>query len=151
MVESVINIIDAERSKLEADLACLDVEIGERLAKRSILQSDLSRLDKAEAALKGQNLTAFKSVKQSDAKQAAIAPTIKMMVLEVLQDNPEGLVALKILERINKTYNRSYKRTSLSPQLTRLANEGKIHKRRKTWIFGPNPFGGLHHGGDVMD
>ena len=104
----------------------------ERIRALSTLMDKVSRLDKAMAAIKGEHLTVFKSVRKSDN-----ALTIKKMVLDVLSKKPKGLVALEILKLINETFDKSYERTSLSPQLTRLAKENKIHRVTKTWIYGP--------------
>ena len=68
------------------------------------------------------------------------------MVVAVLKDHPDGLVALDILKNINERFDKEYVRTSLSPQLTRLMNNGKVHKKGKTWLIGPSQFHGLFRG-----
>lgn len=59
--------------------------------------------------------------------------SIKEMILEVLDSAPRGLKALGILECINEGYSIKLERTSLSPQLSRLKRDGKIHKTGLYW------------------
>ena len=128
------------------------------------VKDHLSRLDASEATYRGLSLTLFKSLKPEaiaqlsgikahveQAKTKNTKPTIKQMVLVVLEEHSAGLTALEILKLINERYETDYPRTSLSPQLSRLFQAGQIHKRGKTWLMGPNPFEGLHHGGGDMD
>jgi hypothetical protein len=60
--------------------------------------------------------------------------TIKEAVLDVLQDYPGGLIALDILAKINERFSMNLVRTSLSPQLSRLKQEGKILNHGSTWL-----------------
>jgi hypothetical protein len=60
--------------------------------------------------------------------------TIKEAVLEVLRGAPEhGLTANEILNRLQKVYDPEIVRTSLSPQLSRLKEAGKITSDRPYW------------------
>ena len=140
-MDTLIEYIASERKVVEdkilsreATIAALSTQISVAQAEISILQSDLGRLDKAEAALRGQPLTVFKSVTPPKSG----SPTIKKMALAVLTENPEGLAAIDILSKINARFSKSYSRTSLSPQLSRLFNDGEIHKRGKLWVLGPS-------------
>ena len=65
------------------------------------------------------------------------SPTIKEAVLQVLDDYPEGLIALDVLARINERFALELVRTSLSPQLSRLKQEGKILNHGSTWLKKP--------------
>jgi len=110
------------------------VEISELQEKLDALYERLSRLDKAEAALNGKSLTAFKGAKPKPPTPQTNL-TIKQMVLIILKENPEGLTALDILSTINAHFNQSFARTSLSPQLSRLKGLNKIHKVNKHWVL----------------
>ena len=60
--------------------------------------------------------------------------TIKEAVLDVLLTAPPyGLTANEILDRLQKIYDADLMRTSLSPQLSRLKQEGKIVSERPYW------------------
>jgi hypothetical protein len=59
--------------------------------------------------------------------------TLKQAVVEVLQDNEHGLLALNILREINRRHNAGYVRASLSPQLSRLKQEGNIELTGRVW------------------
>jgi hypothetical protein len=67
-------------------------------------------------------------------RRTAPSPTIKEAVLQILDDFPEGLIALDILAKINDRFSIRLVRTSLSPQLSRLKQEGKIVNHGSTWL-----------------
>lgn len=62
--------------------------------------------------------------------------TIKEQVLMVLDRSPKPLPAGDILLRINDLFNNRLVRTSLSPQLSRLRDEGRIHYDECTRCWG---------------
>lgn len=63
----------------------------------------------------------------------AIGMTLKEMILLVLRTRHRGADALTILDEINARWNVGLERTSLSPQLSRLKAEGKLHLIGKVW------------------
>ena len=117
----------------EVDIIALQVEVHE-------LNDKISRLDQAEAAIRGESLTVFQSVKTKETKNKPLKDvplpnmTIKQMVMQVLKDKPKGLNAHEILVEINWNFDRHLVRTSLSPQLSRLKDDGKIVARNKLWF-----------------
>ena len=129
--------IAAQRSGLEAEKASLTAKLHE-------IEDHLTRLDKAEAALHGQGVNVYRTLKRDRARKGITeklvpdvkTPTIKQMVLVVLEGEPNGFTALTILKKINKRYGTNYVRTSLSPQLSRLMQANQIHKRGKRWVLG---------------
>lgn len=131
-MDPLLDKITSERATLNAEMKALNERVSE-------LHEKLSRLDQAEAALKGYSLSTFKFLKPAESESAR-APvrgmTIKQMVIKALEDHPNGLIALDILSEINSRFGKSYVRTSLSPQLSRLGKAGKIHKSGKHWILG---------------
>ena len=124
-------VIKEEISLIEDSISVMLAEVAVAQAKINALHDDLGRLDKAEAALRGQPLTVFKSV--TPPKNGP--PTIKKMIIAVLKDHPEGLTANNILSKVNARFSKSYSRTSLSPQLSRLFKAGEIMKISKNWIL----------------
>jgi hypothetical protein len=58
---------------------------------------------------------------------------IKRAVLELLEQNPDGMDALTILVTINYRLGSHFERTSLSPQLSRLKEDGFVSLNRKIW------------------
>ena len=58
---------------------------------------------------------------------------IKRAVLETLKYAPDGMDALTILATINYRLGSNFARTSLSPQLSRLKEDGFIVLNRKIW------------------
>lgn len=63
----------------------------------------------------------------------AIGLTLKEMILLVLRTRHRGADALTILDEINARWNIGLERTSLSPQLSRLKSDGKLHLIGKVW------------------
>lgn len=131
-MDSLLSDIATKRRDAEAEIRALRARI-------ESLMHDLSDLDKAEAAVRGQSLTVFQSLKPKQ-KPPKVYRTIKEMALAVLEDYPNGLVALDILSEINSRFEQSYVRTSLSPQLSRLRQGGFVHKSGKRWVLGKNRF-----------
>ncbi len=75
--------------------------------------------------------------------------TIKQMIVEVLGLMPEGAEALTILQHINSRFKASLERTSLSPQLSRLKNEGVIERNGLVWSL--NEEGPAEPAGPFLD
>lgn len=63
----------------------------------------------------------------------AVGLTLKEMILLTLRARHHGADALTILDEINTRWNVGLERTSLSPQLSRLKNEGKLKLNGKVW------------------
>jgi hypothetical protein len=63
---------------------------------------------------------------------------IKRAILKTLEDEPEGMDALTILFTINYRLGSNFARTSLSPQLSRLKEDGFVVLTRKIWKLAPN-------------
>jgi hypothetical protein len=60
-------------------------------------------------------------------------PTIKEAILDVLQDYPDGLIALDLLPKLNDRFSWKIVRETLSPQLSRLKQDGKLLYRDGVW------------------
>ncbi|MEX2299206.1 MAG: hypothetical protein WD715_17450 [Dongiaceae bacterium] len=73
--------------------------------------------------------TMFQPIQQRGASQV----TIKEAVVDVLEKHPVGLTALQLLDKINSEFGLNIRRTSLSPQLSRLKREGAIFNDRQLW------------------
>ena len=63
--------------------------------------------------------------------------TIKEAVIAILADAGHGMTALEILPAVNARLGIDYPRTSLSPQLSRLKNDGKIERNGHEWSLAP--------------
>lgn len=71
-------------------------------------------------------------------KRGGVRPgSIKEAALRVLLDQPDGLLALDILRRINADRDDPIPRTSLSPQLSRLAQNGLASQQSSIWKITP--------------
>ena len=133
-----MNNIAAQKAVIDLELNEIDAEMASLYARMASLHEDLSRLDKAEAAIKGLSLTTLKTAKPAKVKRETPTKsnlTIKEMVLIILKDYPDGLIALDILSKINSHFDKTFIRTSLSPQLSRLKQSGDINKFGKHWLL----------------
>jgi hypothetical protein len=120
------------RATLQADLVQMRDQIKELQRKAGLIEADLAELNKAAKALGIVNglPTATKRTKRQSASL-----TIKRAVMEVLEDHPDGLLALDILGKINERHGSGLVRTSLSPQLSRLKQEGKLKQEGTLWLL----------------
>jgi hypothetical protein len=62
-----------------------------------------------------------------------LGKTSQDMILEVLEKHPAGLSALDILAEINRRWLPNLPRTSLSPQISRLGQKGKVNQVNSLW------------------
>lgn len=68
-----------------------------------------------------------------------LGKTTQDMVLEILNDKPKGLSALNILEELNSRWSLGLVRTSLSPQISRLKQKGKLLYSDGLWSVPSTP------------
>jgi hypothetical protein len=64
-----------------------------------------------------------------------LGKTTQEMVIDILSDKPNGLSALDILDEINRRWSLGLVRTSLSPQISRLKQKGKLRYSEGLWIL----------------
>ena len=95
--------------------------------QQKALKAELRELQLAKAALEGQPTT-------PPSGPSGITATIKDMAREVLSGQPGGLNSSGILDAIKKRFGRDIERTSLSPQLSRLKDEGELILSGDVWF-----------------
>lgn len=108
---------------LRAFISRREREIREQI---SALRSELSELREAKKSLQ--------PVEVATSADTAGSPTIKDMVKAILADRPHGLLAAEILAKIHRKFGVQIERTSLSPQLSRLRQEGHLHLEGGKWF-----------------
>ena len=105
--------------------------------RRAELQRELEELDVAEHVFRksGAQLVSAQQKLQLPEPETLNQPkSIKEMAVKLLdQAQPNGLTALQILELIQINWMPGLERTSLSPQLTRLKNDGIIINDKRLW------------------
>jgi hypothetical protein len=99
------------------------------------LKKELSDIEQAAKSIGLQPPQPELQLVAEQRKRPAI--TIKKAVLDVLRDQPKGLIALDILARVNHRFDLGIVRTSLSPQLSRLKQEGKVTNLGEIWRLVP--------------
>lgn len=95
--------------------------------QQKALKTELRELLIAKSALDAQPPTSASAAGSSN-------PTIKDMAREVLSGQPNGLNSSGILDGIRKLFARDIERTSLSPQLSRLKDEGELILNGEVWF-----------------
>lgn len=102
-----------------------------RARKRALMDQlkELRELEKAIRAASAAGSTSSASDKVND------EPTLKEMIVSVLRALGRGADALEIIDEIKEAYGKSVKRTSLSPQLSRLKGDEKLVLDDKVWYL----------------
>lgn len=102
-------------------------EIKEQIAA---LRMELREIRTAESAISGDESTAPKTRNKSSNH-----PTIKDLIIEVLKTREQGADAKEIIHMIKEQHGKEVSRPSISPQLSRLKSEGKLHLDNKIWTL----------------
>lgn len=139
-MDSLREFIATRREEVKRQIAALKVELRE--------------LNLAEAAIK----TGMPEVQSSSILNSGRSkPTIKDMVLAVLSNRPTGAEASEIVDLIENEFGEQIARSSLSPQLSRLKEEGLIELAGRIWKVtsekdqGEAPWSSNHGGGEVRE
>jgi hypothetical protein len=143
MAETLEHFVIRRRRELAAEFERLSAEMAAFEAERDKIERVAMMIGLSE-----RNAPDSIGVQVRSPPRRLSEATIKGMVLNVLSAFPQGQTALEILERINATVDVPYPRTSLSPQLSRLKAEGKIHREGRVWKSGVGPDDGR---GDDQD
>ena len=92
------------------------------------LRKELNDLKLAEAALADQKSGAGQD-------ESSPSPTIKDMIRAVLRNANGPLMSTSILQEIQSDFTRVIERTSLSPQLSRMKEEGEVYMTESGWLL----------------
>lgn len=99
----------------------------EIINKINELRSELRKIRALENSLRNNNLDLFSNSVQSEKH------TFKDMIIGVLKLMPDGGTANQILESIQNKYGINIMRSSISPQLSRLKQDGFLDVEKKVW------------------
>ncbi|BCM16877.1 hypothetical protein MJ8_06380 [Mesorhizobium sp. J8] len=132
MTNELRDYLKSRHRELLDKITPLRAEIAERQSYLVALEAELADVEKSSAAIGMVN-----GVQTADhRKEGGIRRgTIKDYVVQVLSDYPDGLVALDILTKINERFDTEFTRTSLSPQLSRLAHDQIVGRRGLVWYL----------------
>lgn len=101
------------------------------------LRAELNQLGEAEKLLS----LPMSAVRQRVRVTKAGAPTLKEMALEVLRHEPNGADANSILQGVKERFGVDVPRSSMSPQLSRLGQEGRVLLDGLVWRLAPDEGG----------
>lgn len=103
--------------------------------RKGALRKELAELEAAERVYRQSGARNVDAMLPLQFSAPSARPTIQDGVLQLLEEvYPMGLTALEILDRLNRRWWRGeLKRTSLSPQITRLKKNRKLVSERGTW------------------
>ena len=93
------------------------------------LRNELREIKAVEQTLLNQGA----SDSQSDSRRKGAAITFQDMIVTVLENIPQGADANQILELIDKEFGKKIKRSSVSPQLSRLKANGVLTLKDNIW------------------
>lgn len=128
-MDKLPEFIAARRAELTSNRSALQAGINTLLAEVREIDAELSQLFAAERAA-----AAVPSI-PGNRKANIRRGTIKDKIISVLSDCPEGADANKIVQLVVAKYGQEIPRTSLSPQLSRLKEDGWLNLRGKTWTY----------------
>ena len=103
--------------------------------RKAALCKELEEIEAAERVYRQSGVGSGDATLPFNLPVQFVRPTIKEGIIQLLEEvYPMGLTALEILDRLNRRWWRGeLKRTSLSPQITRLKNSGDVIGERGTW------------------
>lgn len=120
--------ISEAKADLEAELAMLDAETAQlNLAAQAagIVAVDVVPADAG--------LTGDPPIRIRVRRRIPSEKTIKDAVIEILRETGRGMEASEILPAVNARLGTEYPRTSLSPQLSRLKDDGLLQRNGTLW------------------
>jgi hypothetical protein len=132
------------------DIKTEDFLVQQEHALRKQLKAIQSELQKVEAARQAIRKVEARKDKENSlraeqrevihlrAKKPETNMTIKAMVFELLKGLPEGASAEELIERIAEDYKTEVPRTSISPQLSRMKDDGVLRRTENgIWLLIP--------------
>jgi hypothetical protein len=116
-----------------------EITVAEEALKEQLhlLLEERLRLKRAENAFAGAPNQAPYVLRQAKERRQPRG-AIKRAILKTLENAPDGMDALNIVSTINYRAGSNFARTSISPQLSRLKNDGFVIVTRKIWKLAPN-------------
>ncbi|GLV24493.1 hypothetical protein [Sphingobium sp. TomTYG45] len=125
-MESTVDVLAALKRKLSE-------ELDHAIAKVAAIEAEMAAVEAALAAIPQIEPVEKPTTPPSGGRKMSV----KAMVLDALERHfPQGASALDLLECFAKEYGRDdVARTSLSPQLTTLKNDGKIARDGMAWTL----------------
>ena len=125
-MESTVDVLAALKRKLSE-------ELDHAIAKVAAIEAEMAAVEAALAAIPQIEPVEKPATPPSGGRKMSV----KAMVLDALEHHfPQGASALDLLECFAKEYGRDdVARTSLSPQLTTLKNDGKIARDGMAWTL----------------
>ena len=103
--------------------------------RKAVIRKELAGLETAEQIYKQSGAGGGNPMLPLQTAVLIAKPTIKESVIQLLEEAyPMGLTTLEILDRVNRRWWRGeLRRTSLSPQISRLKKDGMIVSEQGTW------------------
>ena len=123
------------QGSMAAMLASMDDFLNHVKHRKAALRKELADLEAAERIYRQSGVGGGNATLPLPLTAPPVRPTIKDGVVQLLKEvDPMGLTALEILDRLNRRWWRGgLKRTSLSPQITRLKKSGRVVSEHGTW------------------
>ncbi len=109
------DFITAREAEIKSQVKALRAELGDLKKAKSALDPSSGEIESGE--------------------QQSGSVTIKDMVRAILKSDSSGLTATDILTKIKENFARDLGRTSLSPQLSRMKEDGEVVVRENLWFL----------------
>lgn len=115
MTITLRDFIASRETAIKEQIKALRLELTELKAAKNAMDSATSAIDSPST--------------QTGAK------TIKDMIREIMKSSETGLTSTEILAKIGSSFNRQLERTSLSPQLSRMKDDGEVLLVDNSWVL----------------
>lgn len=126
--QTLSDFLTARFNQLEHETDTLHARLAEIDAERA-------QLTKAAMAA---GLSTLAPAATASSQAEGPGATMKDAVLAVLRKEGRGMTAIELLPRVNAYCGREFNRSSLSPQLSRLKVDEKIHRQGLVWHLAEN-------------
>lgn len=124
------------RNSCESSIHCAMTDISNDLLaklqeREKALKVELEEVKMLKAAIKG--VASANSPARKRTRSTNNGPTFKDMIKTVLKEKGSGAEALELIDLIEDRFGQKIKRTSISPQLSRLKADGELTLIGKEW------------------
>jgi hypothetical protein len=131
-LEARYNTLRVELVKSREEQDRLNEQMAECILRMDSVTEEMREIIRAANAI-GLTLAGEEELPAKGRKTGNI--TIQNAVLQILEEQPEGLTSSEILQHLRDRFKLYVARTSLSPQLTRLKDQKKLDLAGSVWAL----------------
>lgn len=133
-------MVHVTRKFLEKRLVELNTEIADMRKRIQPLESELADVKRALGVVRddrpSENLRLVRRPVVTSSSSPYQQMTLKQLIIKALKEHfPDGATANELIDFFSVAWDRDIQRTSLSPQLSRLKDEGQVRLENNKWFL----------------